>query len=164
MVWFCKTVLDKGKESIRNWGWLAMGKIEMDCNTNIFSYFFVDSRFRHSPISKENGWVSSHLLLIFLIWFSVFCYCLLVISFWLSLFWFRVQNVFKEKGFKAWEFYVSPRFLWFYFFDFVCLRWRQFNYVEGSSTPIWRKLSFCLTKSKDRPVNSPCNIITLLKQ
>lgn len=32
-------------------------------------------------------------------------------------------------------------------------------------TPICRrKPSFCLTKSKDRPVNSTCNIITLLKQ
>lgn len=31
----------------------------------------------------------------------------------------RVQNVFKEKGFKAWEFYVSSRYLFYFCYLFI---------------------------------------------
>ena len=34
--------------------------------------FFVDSRFRHTALSQENGWVSSYLLLI-LVYFVIAC-------------------------------------------------------------------------------------------
>ena len=78
-----------------------MGKIEMDCNANIFSYFLCRFQIQTLPFlqRKRLGKFASA--------FDIFTLvqCILLLhacnKFLTFLVLVRVQNVFKEKGFKA---------------------------------------------------------------